>query len=180
VSRRDKRTGRAKYTGRVSEDIERAIYGDFAGHRCLDDVRRAMGLGFVIHEGEWSPRENEHKVEMEKTRASLRVGKHLAGALRRGDVEELSRVANMARSFKASRYKALDPAAHEILSAVKEWWRKNRGEPTPRNILFLMNRLRLKLGAPNIEISLGALTMKMRRIGVVLKGRKQRIRKRTG
>jgi len=180
MSRHDKRAGRVKYKGQFSEDIDRAIYGKFAGHRCLADVRRAMGLEFVIHEGEWSPRENEHKVEIEKTRASLRVGKHLAGALRSGDVEELGRVAEMARSFKARRYEALDPLAYEILQAREEWWRKNNTEPTPRNLLFLINQLRLKLGGPALKMSLGALTMKMRRIGVDLKGRKQKIGKRTG
>ena len=87
------------------------------------------------------------------------------------------RVAEMVGFCKARRFEAVQPIAYEILRAREEWCRKNTGNPTPRNLLFQINALRKKLGCAPIDMSLGALTMKMRRIGVDLKGRKKRIGK---
>lgn len=180
MSRYDKRAGRVKYKGKSSEDIDRAIYGKFAGHPCLKDLELALGLGVVVNEGEWSPKENFSKVETERNRAGFRVGQYLVAQLKRGNFAEVIRVNSMAKQLTEKRWGVVDPLAYEILRAREEWWRKNNTEPTPRNLLFLINQLRLKLGGPALKVSLGALTMKMRRIGVDLKGRKQKIGKRTG
>lgn len=174
MSRQDKRAGRVKYKGQPSEDINRAIYGEFAGHPILNDLNLALGLGFVVHEGDWSPKENVAKVEIERTRAGLRVGRFVAGLIRRGDVEGVGQVARMAKHLKEKRWEAVDPLAYEILTAQEDWWRQNRTPPSAKDLARLIDEKRARLGVSPLDVSLNALTMQMIRKKVLLKGKRRK------